>query len=110
MEVTCPGQRATVLVALACTGGIPVPSSAGNDRNEPPPATAFSTPARKAAMASQIQCQLVVRGASGRGIALMVRGEGTWGPGPENRRLSFAILSKTLSVTARPPPVTHPDL
>ena len=60
IEVNCPGQMATVLVALACTGRIPVPSSAGKERNEPPPATAFSTPARKAAATSQTQCQLMV--------------------------------------------------
>ena len=48
---------ATVFVALACTGRIPMPSSAGNDRNDPPPATAFSTPAKKAATTSHTQRQ-----------------------------------------------------
>src|SRR6516162_1290802 len=72
-DVTCPGQSATVLVALACTGRIPVPSSAGKDRKEPPPATAFSTPARKAAITSQIQCQSREAEASKRDIDLMVK-------------------------------------
>src|SRR5271165_1717352 len=39
-----PGQRATVLVALASTAGTPVLSNAGNVRKVPPPATAFSVP------------------------------------------------------------------
>ena len=59
MEVSWPGQRATVLVALACTGGMFIPSNAGKERNDPPPATAFNTPARNAATTSQTQCQLI---------------------------------------------------
>ena len=57
MDVSWPGHRATVLVALACTGSIFMLNMAGKERNEPPPATAFSTPARKAATLSQSQCQ-----------------------------------------------------
>ena len=60
MEVSWPGQIATVLVAFACTGRIFMPKKAGKDKNEPPPATAFSTPARNAATTSQTQCQLTV--------------------------------------------------
>ncbi len=45
-EVSWPGHRATVLVALAWTGSIFMPSMAGNTRNDPPPATAFSMPPR----------------------------------------------------------------
>ena len=33
---------------------------AGNERNEPPPATAFNMPARKVAITNQTQCQLTV--------------------------------------------------
>ena len=40
-----PGHRATVLVALASTGGTPTKSIMGNERKLPPPATAFSVPA-----------------------------------------------------------------
>ena len=65
-EVSWPGQMATVFVALACTGSMFMPSSAGNDRNDPPPATAFSTPARNAAITSHTQCQLMVANVPGR--------------------------------------------
>ena len=76
MEVNCPGQRATVLVALACTGSMFMPSRAGNDRNEPPPATAFSTPARNAATTSQTQCQSTVRGSESKHTVFIVEGDG----------------------------------
>src|ERR1700722_730609 len=58
-EVNCPGQIATVFVALACTGSIFMLSMAGKDRNDPPPATAFKTPARKVATTSHTQCQSI---------------------------------------------------
>src|ERR1700676_1389487 len=44
-----PGQSATVLVALACTGGTPRNRRAGKERKLPPPAKAFSVPATYAA-------------------------------------------------------------
>ena len=53
-EVNCPGHRATVFVALACTGGTPIPSIAGNERKDPPPAIAFITPAIVEATTSQM--------------------------------------------------------
>src|SRR3954463_2957761 len=74
MEVTWPGQRATVFVALAWTGRIPVPSRAGKDRKEPPPATALSTPARKAATISQTAGQWIADETTNRGIVPILRG------------------------------------
>ena len=62
MDVSWPGQMATVLVALACTGSIFMLSMAGNRRKDPPPATAFNTPARNAATVSQSQCQSMYAG------------------------------------------------
>jgi len=59
MEVSWPGHNATVLVALAWMGETPMLIMAGKDRKEPPPATAFSRPARKAATVSQSQCQFM---------------------------------------------------
>jgi hypothetical protein len=56
-EVSWPGQSATVLVALASTGGTPSASIAGNEINDPPPAIAFMIPARKDATTSQANCQ-----------------------------------------------------
>src|SRR5580704_4133941 len=44
-----PGQSATVLVALACTGGIPRNKSAGKAMKLPPPANALRVPAIPAA-------------------------------------------------------------
>jgi hypothetical protein len=38
-------------------GEIPIFIIAGKDKNDPPPATAFSSPAKKEATVSQIQCQ-----------------------------------------------------
>src|SRR5271170_1457861 len=52
MDANCPGHRATVLVALAGIGRIPVPNRAGKERNDPPPAIAFSAPASKEAISS----------------------------------------------------------
>ena len=37
MLATCPGHRATVLVAFALTGGIPTNNSEGNETKLPPP-------------------------------------------------------------------------
>ena len=51
MAVNWPGQSATVFVAFALTGGMPNATSAGKEKNEPPPATALSAPAQKAAAA-----------------------------------------------------------
>src|SRR5438093_5653321 len=48
--VSTPGKSATVLVALATIEGTPLKTSAGNVRNEPPPATALITPAPRAAV------------------------------------------------------------
>src|ERR1035437_1829676 len=62
MDVSWPGHSATVLVALAWTGSIPVPSMAGKDKNEPPPATALSTPARNAATISHAHDQVMKAG------------------------------------------------
>ena len=42
-----------MLVALLSTGGMPMPSMAGNERNEPPPAMAFITPAMSEATINQ---------------------------------------------------------
>jgi hypothetical protein len=53
-EVSCPGHSASVLVALACTGGTPMPSIAGKEMKEPPPAMAFITPAMSDATTSQM--------------------------------------------------------
>ena len=39
-----PGHRASVLVALAETGGTPSANSAGNVSNVPPPAIEFTAP------------------------------------------------------------------
>jgi hypothetical protein len=43
------GQRATVLVAFALSGGTPSAISAGKVTSVPPPAMAFITPATSAA-------------------------------------------------------------
>ena len=59
MEVNCPGQRATVLVAFAWMGRTPTPMIAGNDKKEPPPAIAFKTPARNEAITSQLCCHIL---------------------------------------------------
>lgn len=48
---------ATVLVALAWTGKTPMPSMAGKDKSEPPPATALRAPARNPATISQTHRQ-----------------------------------------------------
>ena len=52
MAVNWPGQSATVFVSFALTGGMPNATSAGKEKNEPPPATALSAPAQKAAAAN----------------------------------------------------------
>src|SRR5580692_9255357 len=80
MEVSWPGHRATVLVALAWTGNIFMLSMAGKRRKEPPPATALSTPARKAATVSQNQCQSMNKGRPGRWImvSFIVEGSSVW--------------------------------
>src|SRR5579864_9007194 len=44
-----PGQTATVFVALAVTGGIPVKRSGGKVMKLPPPAIELATPATRAA-------------------------------------------------------------
>jgi hypothetical protein len=44
-----PGHKATVLVAFAGMGAMPVKSSAGNDMKLPPPATELMVPPRSAA-------------------------------------------------------------
>src|SRR5271166_3563544 len=49
MLATCPGHNATVLVAFALTGGMPIKSNAGNETKLPPPATELMAPARSAA-------------------------------------------------------------
>src|SRR5215469_6388042 len=49
MLATCPGQRATVLLAFAFTGGMPRNSNVGKETKLPPPATALIAPARSAA-------------------------------------------------------------
>src|ERR1700722_4618875 len=56
MDVNCPGQRATVLVAFAWIGKTLTPSRAGKERKEPPPAMAFRAPARKEARISHACC------------------------------------------------------
>ena len=49
---TLAGSNAAVLDALAWTDGTPAPINAGRLTNEPPPANAFITPARKPAPAT----------------------------------------------------------
>src|SRR5271169_1336725 len=49
MLATCPGHNATVFVAFALTGGMPMKSKAGNETKLPPPATEFMAPANSAA-------------------------------------------------------------
>src|SRR5215510_10071240 len=49
VEASIPGQTATVLVALAFTGSMPVKSSEGKVIKLPPPAIALATPATNAA-------------------------------------------------------------
>ena len=46
------GQSATVLLALAITGGMPAARSAGKEKKVPPPARAFMPPAIKAPTAT----------------------------------------------------------
>ena len=53
MEVSWPGQRATVLVALAWMGGTPMAIIAGKEMKEPPAAIAFIAPAINEAATSQ---------------------------------------------------------
>jgi hypothetical protein len=43
-----------VFVAFAWIGATPIDNMAGNEINEPPPAIAFITPARKEATTSQM--------------------------------------------------------
>src|SRR3954451_12999923 len=73
---------------------MPVASMAGNDRNEPPPATALSTPARKAATTSQIQRQSMAAEAMSRGIDLILRDRGR---GKASREGISSRLSKALN-------------
>src|SRR5271155_1473089 len=61
MDANCPGHRATVLVAFAGIGRIPVPNSAGKERNDPPPAIAFSAPAKREAISSHACGQVGLR-------------------------------------------------
>src|ERR1700735_1842822 len=56
MDVSWPGHKATVFVALAAIGRTPAPRIAGNERNDPPPATAFRAPARNDAITSHARC------------------------------------------------------
>src|SRR5678816_1092769 len=49
VDTKTPGTSAIVLVAFAGTAGTPAAIKAGNVRNVPPPATAFSDPAPNAA-------------------------------------------------------------
>ena len=49
VEASVPGHNATVFVALAFTGGIPVKSRAGKAMKPPPPATELIAPAMMAA-------------------------------------------------------------
>ncbi len=53
MEVSWPGQSATVLVALAWMGGTPMAIIAGKEMKEPPAAIAFIAPAINEAATSQ---------------------------------------------------------
>ena len=47
MLATCPGHSATVLVALAFTGGMPTNNSVGKEMKLPPPATELMAPRRR---------------------------------------------------------------
>jgi hypothetical protein len=49
VEARIPGQTATVLVALAFTGGMPVNSKEGKVMKLPPPAIELAAPATNAA-------------------------------------------------------------
>ena len=60
-EASSPGHMATTFVALAVIGSRRAPSSAGKDRNEPPPAIAFMAPATSAAVAGTMKrCQMSI--------------------------------------------------
>ena len=48
-DVTCPGNSATVEVMLAASGDMPDMISAGSVTKEPPPASAFCSPAHRPA-------------------------------------------------------------
>src|SRR5271156_5035954 len=52
-----PGKRAAVLVALAAMGAMPVKSRAGKEMKLPPPATALSRPAIRAAKKRRSECE-----------------------------------------------------
>ena len=56
----CPGHSATVLVALALTGGIPTKSRAGNEIKLPPPATELMPPAMTAAKNRNPACEMCI--------------------------------------------------
>ena len=53
-----PGQRARVLVTLACWPVRPMPSRAGKDTRVPPPAMELIAPAVKAAAMTVSSCQM----------------------------------------------------
>src|SRR4051812_46455900 len=55
-----PGVSATALVALAMRGGRPNATAAGNERSDPPPATALTMPAAMEAQASTATWVLVM--------------------------------------------------
>src|SRR5574338_842405 len=55
MLLNAPGHSATVLVALATSGGTPSAMSAGNVSNVPPPAIEFTMPPTAAATATAIR-------------------------------------------------------
>ena len=61
MLATCPGHSATVLVAFALTGGMPMNSSVGNVTKLPPPATALMAPASSAAKNRMVAWEKFIR-------------------------------------------------
>jgi hypothetical protein len=64
-EVSWPGHRATVLVALACTGRILMLSIAGKDRNEPPPGNGVQHTGQKRGYGKPKPVPVQVRGKAG---------------------------------------------
>ena len=59
MLAVTPVHIATVLVAFAGIGGIPVSSNAGKAMKLPPPAMAFSAPPKMEAVSRNMACARV---------------------------------------------------
>ena len=91
--VICPGNSAIVDVMLASFGSSPAAISAGRVMNDPPPASAFCTPAHRPAANSRSIIEVIARVSTlKRNNAIGVQG---LSPCPPAARYSAASTSAT---------------